>query len=245
MPVFAKFFRDLDVADTPTIADVGEPIISGMSWMPKGYYAFAGQTYDCTRAGCYRFWDTSQKTIKTRLVHAYPGRIEPDLYGFLSGLCWNSIHDLGDHKLAGRTLAEAGHDHVWRLKCGHITRLALWFLRKWNYTARQINLSTQDPQWAVMNGHIVIEVKHEAKWRLFDLTKGVYFTGSNGAHLSAAEIVSAGVLNCTRVRMTAEERRGAAYSGGWCSMLNNDVFHRADPDAWFARIYQSWEVGTG
>ena len=241
MPVFARFYRNQTVADIPVISAAGETIPAGKSWMPKGHYAFKGATYDCSTAGCYRFWDTAQKTIRTRIVHAYPGLVEPDLYGFLSGLCWNSIHDLGDHQMTSRTLAEAGHDHVWRLKCGHVTKLALWFLNKWNYQCRQINLDTLEPQWAVMNGHIGLEVRHDDKWKYWDLTKGVYFV-DEGQHLSIAQVIDRGVLNCTRVPVTLTERRGAAYSGGWCSMLNNDLYHTPDPNAWFARIYQSWSV---
>jgi len=241
--IVSKHYLDQNVRDTPLSDNMGEQIPELRSWMPKGIIRFGGKNFDCREAGCYRFWNQSETTIHTRLVHAYPGGVEPDLYGFLSGMSWHHAHDITDHDITMESLAKAGHNHVWRLKCGVIANLARWFLtKKYGYQTRQVNLLTNEPRLGAMNGHIVFEVLHENKWKLWDLTNGVYFR-KDDQHLSAAEIISEGVLNCTRVRIDGSEKRAASFENGWCSKSARDLMILLDSGDWlFNRVYQKHTI---
>lgn len=243
MGIISKYYINQEVIDTPRASTAGDPLTLGISWMPKGIYRFGGVDFDCTHAGLYRFWDQSEAIIHSRLVYAYPGQIEPDLYGFLSGLSWHHMHDSRDEALEGRELAIAGHNHCWRLRCGPTVNLARWFLSgKYRYQTRQINLAILDPRWSVFNGHIVVEIYHDGKWKLWDISNGVIFK-KDGIHLNAEEIILQGANNCERIRIDGGGKRGSAAENGWCSRSATDLFILPDAgNAWFKRIYQSFTI---
>lgn len=207
--------------------------------MAPGNYLFAGQGFDCNRAGLYRFWDGGSSPIQSRLVMTKGG-----LYEFISGASWHHEHGTEDEQADFQAMANAGRTHKWRLRCGYIAGLMVWMLPQFGYQARKINLLTREERNGVDDGHIIFEVFHENKWKAWDLTNGVYFT-LNGKHLSAAEIIDAGVLNCTRVRLDADDRYGASVAGKFCLGSYVDMMMNTpeEVDAWFARIFQSWSVG--
>lgn len=213
--------------------------------MLPGVYWFNDSGYDCTAPGLYLF----TKKIPTAPIFArlvYGG----DLYAFLAGVSWHHIHGLEDEYLTGQALANAGMGHKWRLRCGAISAFMKWLLPQYGLSTRVIQLlSLEQPPSSVDQGHIVFEVSHGGKWKMWDITNGEYFTDSNGVHLSAAEIIAAGVLNCTRVAIDGDEKRGGpvtwdAQGQPWCMSSYFDLAYRtqAQRDAWHARVYQSWSV---
>ena len=204
-----------------------------------GDYVFNGQGYDCNASGLYRFWDGSSSVIHSRLVYAN------DIYGYMSAFAWHQIHGSEDETTNYQAAATAGMTHKWRMRCGPISGLVNWFMGLWSLQSRVVSLLTLGPKNGEDDGHVAIEVFDGGKWKLWDIDNGVYFT-QNGVHLSAAEIIAAGILNCQRVAIDGDSRNAASLAAptGLCMGSYGDMFLRtpADFDAWFARIYQSWSV---
>ena len=251
----AKFFLNGEVSDVPLAPDATTAFWSSSLTMPAGKYVFAGVGYDCTRRGRYLFWDGYGAPIHARLVHhelVNGVRVDPDLYAFLSGLSWHHVHATNDEGFATSSppnwqgLANACMNHKVRLRCGYLVGFARWLLGLWGYQTRAINLITLEAANGVNDGHIVLEVQHGGKWKLWDLSNGCYFVDAmTGEHLNAAEIVQRGVLNCARIAIDRDEKRGSSVADGWDFQCYRDMalLTPEGENTWFSRIYQSWVVG--
>lgn len=238
MNVVKRYFTNAPGLAVPEVAAT-TPLPSSAVGLTPGKYLFNGKGYDCTASGLYRFWNGGNSAIQSRLVMATGG-----IYDFLAGISWHHTHGVEDETYNYQALANGGMTHKWRLRCGYVAGFCIWYLQQYGYQCRKINLLTLEALNGVDDGHIVFEVFHEGKWKLWDITNGCYFKLS-GVHLSAAEIISAGVANCERVLLDADENYGASLAGNFCMgsyadlMLNTPT----EVDAWFARIFQSWTVG--
>lgn len=230
-----------------TVRDVGvaqsgaSPLPMSSAAMLPGNYVFNGTAYDCMAPGLYYFWSGFGAPIYARLVYG------DDLYAFLSGVSWHHIHGIQDEGLASnmQALANAGMGHKWRLRCGFISALMAWWLPSYGLQVRQVSALTLEPSNGVDDGHVMIEVMHEGKWKMWDITNGCYFTSANGEHLNLGEVVSAGVGNCIIVQIDGDEKRGSDVvilpgNQPWCMASYRDVL--PDIDSWFARVFQSWSV---
>lgn len=213
----------------------------GSAFMVAGSYAFGGGFWDCTRSGLHR-WLTGTgagASVTNRLVYAN------DVYGLLSGVSWNHIHGVADEFLVSgsfdwQSIANAGRTHKWRLTCGAISGLMCWVLPQLGLTCRIRSVTTQETPNGYDDGHIMFEVSHGGKWKLWDLTNGCYYTYS-GIHLDRDEILEEGILNCTRVCIDGDEKRGSHVSGNLCASGFQDMTFRtpAQVDAWYSRIFQA------
>lgn len=202
-----------------------------------GVYVFNGVAYQCTAPGRYLFWDGVSPTIHARLV--YGGEI----YGFLSGVSWHHAHGVADEGLTGQDLANVGRTHKWRLRCGYVADLMMWWLPQYGYTCRKVQALTLEPLNGVDDGHIMFEVLHDAKWKMWDITNGCYFS-KDGAHLSLGEIVAAGADDCERVPIDGDAKGSSDLAGTFDMGSYRDLaFGTEDQlDAWYARVFQSWSV---
>ena len=205
--------------------------------MPPDFYIFNGQGYDCSAPGLYYFWTGSGAPIYARLV--YGG----DLYSFVSGVSWHHIHGIQDESLTGQALANAGMGHKWRLRCGYISDLMIWWLPQYGYQVRKVEAQTLEPLNGVDDGHVMFEV-FDGKWKMWDITNGGYFTDASGTHLSLGEIIDVGVANCVRVPIDGDEKRGSdvALIGTqpWCMSTYEDI--GPNLASWYLRIFQSWSI---
>ena len=242
--MIVKLFRGSDPTGVvpPLDPTATAPINNGSVSLVSGKYVFNGVGYDCTQPGLYRFWNGGNSAIQSRLCYTPAG-----LYDFLSGMSWHHIHGVEDEKASYQLIANGGMTRKWRLRCGYIVGLAHWYLQSWaNYLqspiqSRSISVRTLGPLNGIDDGHVVLEVFHENKWKMWDLTNGVYWT-LGGVHLSTAEIISAGILNCSRVHIDADSRYGASLAGSFClgSYADMALLTPDEIDAWFARIFQAW-----
>ena len=231
-----RHFSGLNVQE-PSKVGSGSPLWPHSAYMPPGNYTFAGESYDCSKSGRYVFQNGF--SIAIRLVFAN------DLYGLMSGISWNHAHGVDDEHLTDmQAFSNAGMTHKWRARCGIIAAHAVWLLPQLGFQARRVQALTLGPLNGFDDGHIMPEVFHDGKWKLWDLTNGCYWTNANGAHLSLAEIVAAGSANCQRVQIDAADKAGTDLAGGFCMATYREVAFRTEPerDAWFARIFQSWSV---
>lgn len=250
----AKHFVNQTVTTLSPVGTGSSPALptgSPPPFMAAGTYSFNGQLYDCSKQGLYRFWKGDASPIESRIVGS-----NADPYPLLSAMSWHHLHgreDEGFFLTSPPQLAQAaaaGLQHKWRLFCGYIADLAIWALTQpqFAFTTRHIQLRTTQPLNNINDGHIVIEVYFGGKWRLWDLTNGCYFIKS-GIHLSADEIITAGVLNCVRVPIDDDAKYSASIAdlgGGvpFCIASYRDIqWHtRDEEDAWFARIYGTWSA---
>ena len=241
-----KRFCGLTVVDVPTTTSTGIALHMLSCAFTPGATVFNGQTYDCSLPGLYRFYNGGTGSIHNRIAWGIG-----DIYERMSAISWNHMHGVGDENLSGQTLANAGMKHKWRLRCGFIADLVLWFKLATYIVepARRIQLTTLEASNGVDDGHFAIEAYHDNKWKLWDFTNACYFT-KNGVHLSAAEVIAEGVSTCTRVPFSGVEKTPSDVitlpaDERFCFSSYRDMILRteAQRDAWFARIYQSWAVG--
>lgn len=219
-----------------------------------GNYVFAGYGFNCSAPGLYRFWDGATPIIQTRAV------LGGDLYAFLSAISWHHVHGLADEVTASvppytdnaywQARFNSGTTSKWEMRCGFISTMMKWLLPQFGYPTDVINFVTTGPTNGVDDGHIVFQVFDGGKWKLWDITSGVYFT-LNGVHLSAAEIIAAGVLNCQRVSMGAPDKFNSVTTTTQSPAVGFDIgsyldmrhLTPADIDTWFFEKYQAWSVG--
>lgn len=234
-----KHFSTASPARLVRSADAVRDLPNASTLVQPGYYLFHDRGYDCSMSGLYCFWGGSGDAIQSRLV--YDG---VDLYGFMSGASWHHAHGVEDETLDFAQLDRIGTTHKWRLRCGIIAGLMNWYMARLGVVSRIVNLTTLERTNGIDDGHIVFETYDANVWRLWDITNGVYFR-RGGKHLSAAEIIEAGVLNCERVKLDGDEKYGASLVGDFCLGTYADMMLNtpAQIDGWFAGIYQSWKPG--
>lgn len=211
------------------------PLPSTSVAMLPGNYVFAGQGFNCTAPGLYKFWDGTANPIQSRFVFG------GDLPTFMAALSAHHVHGVADETTNWQSLATSGMTSKWELRCGFITGLANWWVPQYGFPARSISIYTMQPPNGVDDGHVVIEVSHGGKWKMWDLTNGIYFT-LNSVHLSTDEVIAAGVLNCTRVPLGNLDKMNSAMAGNFDMGSYSDMTRQtpAEIDAWFSRIFQRW-----
>lgn len=240
-----RFYGDAPGVIVPQ-ASATAPLGTSSVSLISGKFLFNGVGYDCTLPGLYRFWNGGNSAIQSRICYTPDG-----LYEYLAGVSWHHTHGVEDEQANYQLMANGGMTRKWRLRCGYIAGLMHWFLPQWfsyfgqtTMKTRIINVLTRGPLNGIDDGHIIFEVFHENKWKMWDISNGIYWT-KDGVHLSTAELIDAGILNCQRVRLDNDDNRGASLAGNFClgSYADLALNTPADRDAWFARIFQSWTVG--
>lgn len=236
--MIVKRFLGTSVFPVATVsATAALPAIS--VFMPAGNYVFAGQGYDCTAPGKYSFW--SGTNIQNRIVAG-------TAYETLSAVSWNTMHASADEALLTgsgvQVFSNAGMKHKWRVRCGYIADYVVWLMPQFGISARKVHLNALPPFNGVDDGHYVPEVYVDGAWRAWDMTNAVIFRDASGAHLSVAQIVANGVLNCTRERIDGDPRAGCDVPDGFCLATYSDLtfLSAVDQDAWFDRIYKTWSL---
>lgn len=215
----------------------------GSTFMLPGVYTLGGQSWDCTRAGLYRFKQENEVFFRNRIVAGSP----VDLYAVVSAVCWNHIHGAADEVIGNQQpVSDRGRFFVWRMRCGYIGNFMSWLMPQFGFTVRQVGVSTLGPTNGYDDGHQVLEVFHGGKWKMFDITNGRYWKDANGVHMSAAEFIAAiagGAPMPETVKLDGKQRRWdhEAVPGGTLDMgLYGElcIGTEAQMEAWIRRIYQ-------
>lgn len=240
--------RYLNETETPIPVVAGPATVAwnsgGFGQLP-GVLNYGGTLYDCTQNGLISFHNTATGITENRPmwlgVGASGQALIDAIYGWVSAICWMHIHGTGDEGNTGLGLANWMKLHSARLRCGYITDFM-------SYIMPQVGVSTQRIQWLTTgplngydDGHICPQLYFGGKWRMFDMSNGRYFTDSNGVHLSAAEILSLGIQNCTHVRIDADRDHSPSPAGNICYgwYWRNQRKQPSDLLAWYQRIFQS------
>jgi len=238
----AKYFINETTEDlTPTTG--GTPLPGGSTFMLPGVYTLGGQSWDCTRAGLYRFKMENEAFFRNRIVAGSP----PDLYAVVSAVCWNHIHGSADDVIGNlQPVSDKGRFFVWRMRCGYIGNFMAWLLPQYGMTVRQVGVSTLGPTNGYDDGHQVLEVFHGGKWKMFDITNGRYWKDANGAHMSTSEFIAAiagGAPMPECVLLDGKQRRWD-HEGVPNGTLDMGLYGElcigteAQMEAWIRRIYQ-------
>lgn len=228
-------------------AATSTPLPSSSVAMLPGNYTFNGGGYNCTAPGLYKFWAGNNTPIQSRFVFGrLADGITPDpesIYSFMAALSCHHVHGVADETTNWYALATGGMTSKWELTCGYISGLAKWWVPQYGLPARVVTAVTVGPLNGVDDGHTVIEVSHGGKWKMWDLTNGLYFT-KDGVHLSTAEVIAAGILTCVRVPLGTLDKMNSAMAGSFDMGSYSDMTRQTpdEIDAWFARIFQSWSI---
>ena len=229
----------------------GAAMPTGSVYMQPGHYVLQGQSWDCTRPGLYRFKPSdnpggvSHPYVLHRIVTNWQA---PEIYALMSAVCHHHIHASQDEGLDWQIMSNRGIYGKWRARCGFIAGLMVWTLPQFGIQARSVNIATNLPANGYDDGHFVLETKHGAEWRMWDLTMGCYWRDSAGKHLSTAEfiahIANGGPLP-EKVQLDPGDRRFQTDvvavgphrldMGAYNEMCNSSP---AQTEAWLRRIFQ-------
>lgn len=240
--VSAKRFLYSDTSDvlhtpiSPTHFDLPnnfDPFLS------PGTYAVYDNEYDCLLPGLYSWKVPQELNILRRIV---PG----DLYETISAMCWARVHgNTHDSKaITGvYSLSHLMRSQKIRVTCGY---LILW-MRHWlpsfgHADHRSVSVLTLEPYNNFDDGHIVLEVKIDNEWRMFDVANGVYFLheGVHIDHVTFMDLLANDVQPDMHV-LCPTTWNAEMYQGQVDYASYADMFWRFDDDrwAWYKRIFQS------
>lgn len=237
----AKFYVHDEVSDIPVVSGgVAMPAVS--AYMAPGIYTLGGQSWDCTRAGLYRFKHPNDAFFRQRIVAGSP----VDVYALLSAICHNHIHGVADEGVDYQTMSNRGMQVRWRLRCGVIAGMCAWLLPQVGVSARVLNVKTVGPLTGYDDGHLVLETRHGTEWRMWDLTNRCYWRDDDGKHLSTAEFIAhiaGGAPMPEQVKLAPGEAWDAEVAVVGGNRLDLGLYGEhvisPDPDAWYRRIFQT------
>jgi len=229
-----------EVSDIP-VTTGGVALPTGSAFMVPGTYIVNGVSYDCTRQGLYRWFNTAGSFIN-RVVYAAGASL--DVYAVISGISWNHVHGTqteGDYQV----MANAGRTRKWSARCGFIAGMVAWLMPQLGVQARVLNVKTLQATNGYDDGHLIVETKHGADWRMWDMTGGCYFKDATGKHLSCADFMAAIANNGAfpeLVKLDYDNKYTNDCAGSldlglyWERTLNTP----ADAEAWYRRIFQAF-----
>lgn len=232
----------------PEVTIPGNPP-SQSAFMLGAITHWGGKNYDCTQPGLYVFFDPAGGRTQRKIAFdSYPPQ---DVLALLSGICHNHVH--GTYDEAGQnwqTSSNRGAFGRWRLRCGSIVGLTAWLMPQVGLTARAMSVVTNEPlnAWDD-NGHVVLEVHLEGKWRMFDLTLHRYYQSDPAAGISSilstsefisqiangGEMPSVVQLDGGLVPIFAGEDRDLSESRSIGELTR---LCTVDTEAWVRRIFQ-------
>ena len=145
-------------------------------------YKFGGELYDLTQEGLYYMVDFKQGVAHNVIIY------NKNIYSLLSSLSWLVVHGTNDD---GKSF-ETNYNNILHSKlsltCGDISSFVSTLLNRLNIENRVVNFVTMDKKNSYDNGHVLIEVKIDGKYTLFDLDNNQYFMQGEKA-LSAKDFI--------------------------------------------------------
>lgn len=235
-----KFMCLDEVSDIPVTAG-GILLPTGSAFITPGIYIVNGVSYDCSRQGLYRWFHASGYFINRVCVKT---GIDLDAYAVISGISWNHVHGTqteGDYQ----TMANAGRTRKWSARCGYIAGMVAWLMPQLGMQARVINVKTLQAANGYDDGHLIVETKHGAEWRMWDMTGACYFKDATGKHMSCSEFMAAIANNGAfpeLVKLDYDQKYTSDCAGTldlglyWERTLNS----APDAEAWYRRIFQAF-----
>lgn len=130
-----------------------------------GRYQIHGESYDLREEGLYRFLRLGREN---RQCIVY----EKDRAAFLSAICWLSTHGTRDQFLAyEQTELLAMSGKLLHVCCRNVD-FSAELLQRHHIPARRVEARTLADPNGYNDGHVLIEVKINNRWAVFDLDRG-------------------------------------------------------------------------
>lgn len=165
--------RFLDTNDFPvSVVGSGSAMPSGMVWAP-GNYLIDGVYYDCTAPGLYEFWNEATNVTRKRIVWG------TDTHALMSAMSWVTCNGRGEENMAiGTKTFHAMTSHI-RALC---QRTCEWVKAMLDSPAslnqaRIVRCLTSETPNNLVDGHVLIEVKVNGNWVLYDMAMGNTYGG--------------------------------------------------------------------
>lgn len=168
--------------------------------IPSGKYFFAGNTYDLSNEGLYRFILPSQ-TNEQRIVFD-----KKNINSLMSAVSWIYSHGNSDNPKNFEEINSKALNSKIFGTCGTISVWIQEILESQNIKSRIVQTLTLDNWNTYDNGHTMIEVYRTdlKKWVLYDLDTNAYFS-QNEIPLSLVEFVDTVKNNNYEINLLATD----------------------------------------
>ena len=147
-----------------------------------GIYSFGGELYSLNKEGLYYMVYFKENISSNIIIY------NKDIYSLLSSISWLIVHGTNDDSKSFKTNYHKIFNHKLSLTCGDISSFVSTLLNRLNIENRVVNFVTMDKKNSYDNGHVLIEVKIDGKYTLFDLDNNQYFMQGEKA-LSAKDFI--------------------------------------------------------
>lgn len=232
--VYHAYMADIHDAKTLTTTVKAEKL-PDMLVIPPGIYEFAGNAYNLSEEGLYRFLYPGIRN-EQRIVY------ENDLNALLSGVAHITSHGNYDNfQFFDEKVNTALHRKL-VLTCGHVSSFAHQILKERGIKSRLVCGTTLEERNTYNNGHSLIEVykEDEHKWVLYDLDNNVMFTNGK-ENLSLFEFVQAVKTDNYEMLYLANDVKGSVLGfvgGGYDYSLFMEKIYCSEEKLreWYRRV---------
>ena len=140
---------------------------------PKNYY-WGKKSYDLNKEGMYYLVDFEKGISRNVII------FENDIISLLSSISWLVVHGSKDDATSFTYKITKIKNNKLSLTCESVSSFASKLLNQYGIQNRIINFTTLDKLNSYDNGHVLLEVKINNEFILFDLDNNRYF--KNNTH---------------------------------------------------------------
>ena len=231
--IYFNMTKSIKVDAVTQYTDKSKHFLRGVIIHKPAIYYWGDKVYNLNREGYYYLIDFKKGISRNIIIY------KNSIVSLLSSLSWLTVHGTKDdatsfdhkyNKLMGNKLS---------LTCGDISSFASSLLNRLNIENRIVNFVTLDEKNSYDNGHVLIEVKINGKYILFDLDNNQYFK-RDGVYLNAKDFIG-GVdwNNIELVKLSMDNNTDSQNFylekislHGFVDYINNDI------KKWYKRVMQ-------
>lgn len=167
--------QSLEEMDAPGI-DLPDSLI-----IPPGNYRVGNATFRLAEEGLYRFIQpmdgNNQRIVFTK-----------DRYGLMSSICWLVSHGYRDNNKSFEEIEKIALHGKIILTCGNFCNFVLHLFKNLDVPARIVRGRTLHPPNGYNDGHVLMEVKLDGVWIVFDPDRGKMYC-HNKKRLNLVELI--------------------------------------------------------
>ena len=124
------------------------------------------------------------------------------------------------------------------MRCGHVTNFSRTLASQVGRTTRRVHLLNVTNQNFFDDGHVAMEDQINGEWKYFDVPNDLIFKDAQGAQLSIADIIEAGVETCADA-LLAQHRVGRHdYPDVMGTYYETVLYNHQAVLDWCKRIYE-------
>lgn len=196
-------------------------------------YNWGSEVYNLNREGYYYLIDFKKGISRNIVIY------ENNIVSLLSSLSWLTVHGSKDDATSFNSKYEKLLGDKLSLTCGDISSFASSLLNRFNIENRIVNFVTLDEKNSYDNGHVLIEVKINSNYILFDLDNNQYFKRDE-EYLNAKDFIGGvawGEIELIKLSTdnntdTQNFHLDKISLHGFVDYINNDI------KSWYKRVMQ-------